>query len=170
MDKANTYDRFKLSISYTQFYLEPEHVDPKPYFEDTRDSNQEFSSFPLQAAIGTPNETASCEVEIELRSEMPELEDAVQAVCFPLSVNEPGKLFLRTVFEEDEQENNNFTVSPGKYDVFVRFFSMEAAPEAAEVGLRAWRVVVSFLAYGTIKPGTYRREYGEIPENVIVHD
>ncbi len=164
---------FHLIIFYTHFYLEPEQPDDKvSYFEDERDSIQEFSSFPYQVAIGTPGNTGKCDVEIEFCMEMPELEDSVQAVSFSLTIEESGRLFLRTAFggEEEEEENNNFAILPGKYDVLARFFPMQAEKEDEEVGLRAWRVVLSFLPYGSVGANTFRREYGEIPTDILLHN
>jgi hypothetical protein len=163
--------KFHLIIFYSQFSLEPDQPDyGVSHFEDERDSVQEFSSFPYQVAIGTPGNTGECDVEIEFCMEMPELEDSVQAVSFPLTIGESGRLFLRTVFGGEEEEENHFAILPGQYDVLTRFFPMQAEKEHEEVGLRAWRVALSFLPYGTVGANTFRREYGEIPTDIVLHD
>ena len=161
--------RFRLSIFYNQFYLEPEHPDPDAeYWDEKEESGQGFSAYPKQAAIGTPSETGICEVETELASEMPDVESSIQAVCFPIAVDDPGRLFWRTVFGGKEEAEYFFDIPPGNYDVFVRFSPLEGE-EANEVGLRGWHVIISFLPQGVAKAGTFKLEYGEVPADFILH-
>ena len=157
----------KISIFYSQFYLEPEQPPDVAYFDDPRESDQGFSSFPTNVAIGTPTDTAMCEVEIEFCIEPPNLKTGVQIVCFPLKVEEQGKLFLRSVGVDNSEDY--FAVPPGEYIVVARFFRKRASREDAEVGLRAWRVVLSFLPRGTMKPQTLKLESGEVPTEVFIH-
>jgi hypothetical protein len=58
-DKAPTW-KHKISVSYGQFYLEPLKSDPKAvYFQESGESEQGFSSFPRQVAIGIPSDAES---------------------------------------------------------------------------------------------------------------
>ena len=158
----------EISVFYSQFYLEPEQAPDAAYFDDPRESDQGFSSFPTHVAIGTPTDTAMCEVEIEFCSEPPSLKTGVQIVCFPLKVEAPGKLFLRSVGVDNS--DSYFGVAPGDYDVVARFLTMRAAREEAEAGLRAWRVLLSFLPSGSMKPQTIKLEYGDVPTDMLVHE
>jgi len=54
--------------------------------------------------------------------------------------------------------------------VVARFFKKRASREDAEVGLRAWRVLLSLLPSRTMKPQTIKLEYGEVPSDVFVHE
>lgn len=157
----------KITVFYNQFYLEPEQVPDVAYFNDLREADQGFSSFPTHVAIGTPTDTGVCEVEIEFCFEPPSLKTGVQIVCFPLKVEAPGKLFLRSVGVENADDY--FAVTPGEYDVVARFLKKRASREDAEAGLRAWRVVLSFLPSGRMKPQTVKLEYGDVPTDVLVH-
>ncbi len=158
----------KISVFYDQFYLEPEQAPDVAYFDDPRESDQGFSSYPTHAAIRTPTDTAMCEVEIEFCFESPSLKTGVQIVCFPLKVEAPGKLFLRSVGVDNS--DNYFAVAPGEYDVVARFLKKRASREDAESGLRAWRVLLSFLPSGSMKPQTIKVEYGDVPTDVFVHE
>ena len=157
----------QISVFYNQFYLEPEQAPDVAYFDDPRESDQGFSSFPTHVAIGTPTDTAMCEVEIEFCFEPPSLKAVVQTVCFPLKVEAPGKLFLRSVGVDNS--DNYFAVAPGEYDVVARFLKKRASREDAEVGLRAWRVLLSFLPSRSMKPQTIKLEGGAVPTDVFVH-
>ncbi len=156
----------EITVFYGQFYLEPEQSPDVLYFDDPRESDQGFSSFPTHVAIGTPPDTGMCEVEIEFCFEPPSLKTAVQTVCFPLKVEAPGKLFLRSV---GVNSDNYFAVAPGEYDVVARFLKKRASREDAEAGLRAWRVLLSFLPSRSMKPQTIKLEYGDVPKDVFVH-
>lgn len=158
----------EISVFYSQFYLEPEQAPDAAYFDDPREPDQGFSSFPTHVAIGTPSDTATCEVEIEFCFEPPSLKTGVQTVCFPLKVEAPGKLFLRSVGVDNS--DNYFAVAPGEYDVVARFLKKRASREDAEAGLRAWRVVLSFLPSRSMKPQTIKLEYGDVPTDVFVHE
>lgn len=158
----------EISVFYNQFYLEPEQAPDAAYFDDPRESDQGFSSFPTHVAIGTPTDTAMCEVEIEFYFEPPSLKTGVQIVCFPLKVEAPGKLFLRSVGVDNS--DNYFAVAPGEYDVVARFSKKRASREDAEAGLRAWRVLLSFLPSRTMKPQTIKLENGDVPTDMFVHE
>lgn len=158
----------EIIVFYNQFYLEPEQAPDVAYFDDPREADQGFSSFPTHVAIGTPTDTAMCEVEIEFCFEPPSLKTGVQTVCFPLKVEAPGKLFLRSVGVDNS--DNYFAVAPGEYDVVARFLKKRASREDAEAGLRAWRVLLSFLPGRSMKPQTIKLEYGDAPTDVFVHD
>ena len=158
----------QISVFYGQFYLEPEQAPLVAYFDDPRESDQGFSSFPTHVAIGTPTDTGTCEVEIEFCFEPPSLKTGVQIVCFPLKVEAQGKLFLRSVGVDNS--DNYFAVAPGEYDVVARFLKKRASRDDAEVGLRAWRVVLSFLPSGSMRPQTIKLEYGDVPTDVFVHE
>ena len=158
----------EIPVFYSQFYLEPEQAPDTAYFDEPRESDQCFSSFPTYVAIGTPTDTAMCEVEIEFFSEPPSLKTGVQIVCFPLKVETPGKLFLRSVGVDNS--DNYFAVAPGEYDVVARFLKKRASREDAEAGLRAWRVLLSFLPSRSMKPQTIKLEYGDVPTNVFLHE
>lgn len=157
-----------ISVFYDQFYLEPEQAPDVAYFGDRREADQGFSAFQTHAAISTPTDTATCEVEIEFCFEKPSLKTGVQIVCFPLKVEPPGQLFLRSVGVENS--DNYFAVPPGEYDVLARFFKKRASREDTEAGLRAWRVVLSFLPGRSMKPQTIKLEYGDAPKDVFIHD
>lgn len=158
---------FNLSIAYNQFYIEPESgAEDYTYFQDDRENDQGFASPTRQAGIATPSETSRCQAVIELGETMPDITDAVQAVAFPLKVEEPGRLLLMALMTPDRDES--FTVPPGHYDVVVRFFPMEASPLAARAFLRAWHVVLSFLPQGTTPAGTFKLEYGELPQEILL--
>jgi hypothetical protein len=88
---------------------------------------------------------------------LPDLEGAVQAVAFPLEVE--GPVYLR---DANGSSCGRFDVPPGAHDVLVRFFPREADAEDAEVGLRSWPVVVSFLPSGSaaLLPARARRAAG----------
>ena len=158
----------EISVFYSQFYLEPEQAPDAAYFDDPRESDQGFSSFPTHVAIGTPTDTAMCAVEIEFCFEAPNLNTGVQIVCFPLKVEAPGKLFLRSVGVDNS--DNYFAVAPGEYDVVARFLKKRASREDAEAGLRAWQVLLSFLPSRSMKPQTIKLEYGDVPRDVFVHE
>ena len=158
----------EITVFYSQFYVEPEQAPDATYFDDPRESEQGFSSFPTHVAIGTPTDTAMCDVEIEFCFEPPSLKSAVQAVCFPLKVEAPGKLFLRSVGVDNS--DNYFAVAPGEYGVVARFLKRASSREDAEAGLRAWRVVLSFLPSRSMKPQTIKLEYGDVPMDVFVHE
>jgi hypothetical protein len=157
----------KISVFYDQFYLEPEQAPDVAYFDDPRESDQGFSSFPTHVAIRTPTDTAMCEVEIEFCFEPPSLKTGVQIVCIPLKVEAPGKLFLRSVGVDNSDDY--FAVAPGEYDVVARFLKKRASREDAEAGLRAWRVLLSFLPSRSMKPQTIKVEHGDVPADVFVH-
>ena len=158
----------EISVFYNQFYLEPEQAPDVAYFDDPREFDQGFSSFPTHVAIGTPTDTATCEVEIEFCFEPPSLKTGVQTVCFPLKVEAPGKLFLRSVGVDNS--DNYFAVAPGEYDVVAHFSKKRASREDAEAGLRAWRVLLSFLSSRSMKPQTIKLEDGDVPTDVFVHE
>ena len=158
----------EITVFYNQFYLEPEQAPDAAYFDDPREFDQGFSSFPTHVAIGTPTDTAMCAVEIEFCFEAPNLKTGVQIVCFPLKVEAPGKLFLRSVGVDNS--DNYFAVAPGEYDVVARFLKKRASREDAEAGLRAWRVLLSFLPSRSMKPQTIKLEYGDVPTDVFVHE
>jgi hypothetical protein len=157
----------QISVFYNQFYLEPEQAPDVAYFDDPREYDQGFSSFPTHVAIGTPTDTGMCEVEIEFCFEPPSLKTGVQIVCFPLKVEAPGKLFLRSVGVDNS--DRYFAVAPGEYDVVARFSKKRASSEDAEAGLRAWRVMLSFLPSRSMKPQTIKLDHGDVPTDVFVH-
>ena len=157
----------QISVFYNQLYLEPEQAPDVAYFDDPRESDQGFSSFPTHVAIGTPTDTGMCEVEIEFCFEPPSLKTGVQIVCFPLNVEAPGKLFVRSVGVDNSE--NYFAVAPGEYDVVARFSKKRASREDTEAGLRAWKVLLSFLPSRSMKPQTIKLESGDVPTDVFVH-
>ena len=150
---------------YSQFSLEPESPprDQIP-FQDRRENAQGFSAFGTLAGVATPSESGNCDVTVELAGEMPDLDGAVQAVAFPLKV--AGPVILR---DANGSTCGTFDVPAGDHDVLARFFPREADAEDAEVGLRSWRVVVTFLPSGTAAPRCFRLEYGTPPDETFIH-
>jgi hypothetical protein len=138
--------KYTTSVFYNQFYLEPLNSDLQAvYFQQKGESEQGFSSFPHQVAFGTPTETGECRVEVEFRKKLPPIKGAVQTVAVPLTVEEPGGLYLRTVV--DSGNKMRFDVPSGQYDVLARFF-LRGCDE--ETFLRSWQVVLTFLPKGTV--------------------
>ncbi len=161
-------NRQEISISHSQFYLEPAVVaaDRDLYFQDMRESDQGFSVYPYKVAIGTPADTGFVVVEIEIADKPPSLARVKQAVVFPLTVTESGQLFLRSV--EDFSEDWPYQVPPGNYDVLARFFKHKATEEETG-GEDAWRVVLTFMPSGTMPARAIKLVDRQPPKEVFLH-
>lgn len=163
-----TPTRREVSGIYSQFSLE--HENPprhEVFFQDAREFDQGMSIFGSQVGIATPNETASCTVEIQLRRDPAptSFEDAVQAVAFPFTVK--GPLFVRSATGGDEDDP--VVLPHGTYDVLARFFPAPAPEHEAEVGLRVFRVALDFHPAGSLgAPRCIKLEWGTPPETIFV--
>ncbi len=160
-----TPTKYKLSISYNQFYLEPLEANREViYFQENGEHEQGFSWFPEHVAIGTPSEAAQCTIEWELKEKMPPLGKAVQAVVVPYEVEKPGGVFLRTV--DDSGKKQRFDVPVGKYDLLARFYP-HPLKEFEDTCLTAWKVKLTFLPAGSADSKCIKLVYGKPPEKLV---
>jgi hypothetical protein len=159
--------RHRLFVSHSQFYLEPLQADLEAVpFQAVGESEQGFSSFPGQVAFATPSHAGDCVVEARFGSRLPPLRHTVQAVAVPLTVVEPGGLYLRTV--TDGGDKQRLDVPAGHYDVVARFFPARRRQRESTY-LTSWRCVLTFLPGGTVGPKCLRTEYGPIPAELVLH-
>jgi hypothetical protein len=137
----------------------------EPADDDVRDTEWEAldagetpaappGQYPRAVSIGTPSETGGCRVCAEVPESAPAWKEADYAVAFPLRVM-PNDLAGRpegrvgTLFPCSptiEKEDVGLDVPPGEYDVLARFYLLDVD----EVGLRNWRVALSFLSRGSL--------------------
>ena len=120
--------------------------------------------YPAVVSITTPDNSGDCVIEAEYAEQMPPFDECDYAVAFPLCVmpneraNTPdgrvGTVFPTT--PTGDKEDYGLEVAPGEYDVLARFFSI--AGEGDDIGLRSWRVVLSFLPRGSLKLGLVKDE------------
>jgi hypothetical protein len=166
---ATTSARRRVSAIYSQFSLEHEtSPDDEVFFQDERESAQGMSIFGSKVGIGTPGETATCMVAIELRGDRPPagLRNAVQAVAFPFTVT--GPIFVRSVVGGDD-EDDEVVLPHGTYDVLARFFPARASKANAEAGLRVFRVALDFHPAGSLgAPRCLKLEWGVPPKTIFV--
>lgn len=157
-------NKYTVSAPNSQFYLEPKTVSlDEAYFEDERDSAQEFSAFRNHAAIGTPPNTYHCFTEIEV-SEKATIDSASEQVySFPLSVDKDNDLYIRSL--DDLGDSYPISIPAGRYDVLVQFF--DCVPGDA---MNNWHVRISFLPPDTLGPSCVRLVDQECPVSVFVHE
>lgn len=161
----------RVGCEHSQLHLEPDEPDAaergEVYFEDPRESAQGLSLFRTHVGIASPSETAHCDVEVTLdpASAAVDLEGVVQAVSFPLEVR--GPLRLRSVADDDEDEP--LAIPAGRYDVLAAFTPKKAGKKDASVGLRVFRLCLSFRPAGSLgAPKCLRLEDGsEAPREVL---
>jgi hypothetical protein len=168
--------RRRVSCGYNQLYLEPAVLDERErnqlYFQEPRESDQGMSLFPTCVAIGSPAETIYVDAEVTIDTDEPEnvavvLEDAVQAVAFPIEVR--GSMRLRSVGAMDDDGGDPLAVAPGRYDVLAWFLPAPEASEAfAASALRVFTLRLSFRAAGSLgAPRCLRLETGDAPPSSI---
>jgi hypothetical protein len=163
-----TPTKYKIYVSYSQFYLEPLKPDSEfTYFQEDGESEQGFSAVPGQVAIGTPPNAGECTVEIEFKSRMPPLGKVVQAVVVPLRVSRTPVIFLRTV--DDSGKKNRFDVPIGNYDVLARFYPHKLK-RYEDSCLTSWSVRLTFLPAGTVGPKCFKVHGATIPSQLVIHD
>jgi hypothetical protein len=165
--KIPTPRKYKIYVSYGQFYLEPLKPDMNvTYFQEHGEPEQGFSAFPGQVAIGTPANAGECTVEVEIRPTIPPLGNAVQAVVVPLSVTDRQGVFLRTV--DDHGKKHRFEIPVGDYDVVARFFPLKVK-KCESSCLSSWRAKLTFLPGGTVGAKSLKSESGTPPTEVVLH-
>ncbi len=157
------------NVSHGQFYLEPEIRDiDLDYVDDDSFSVQHFTAFPGQVAFFTPRDVNECDVIAELGVAMPSLDGTEQAVSVPLTVEDEGGLYLRTV--DDDGDFYRLDVPPGEYDVVARFYPTEEKREGDpdDAFLPHCKVALTFLPQGTVGPRVLKVAYGKLPERVAL--
>lgn len=161
--KVPAVQKRTVTCEYSQVHLE--HVEltdeerEQVYFQVDGDSERGMSLFPTKVGIATPTDTedvrASIRVEPGKKASKADLEGAVQAVAFPLSVR--GPLVLRSVSSDDD-EDEPLLVPPGDYDVLAVFTNEKKVRGAP---LRRFDLAISFRASGALSaPKTIKVEEG----------
>ena len=127
------------------------------------ESDQAMSLFPTRVGIGTPSETAfvDAEVTVDPASASSDLDGAVQAISFPISVR--GPICLRNVGTNEDEEP--LEMAPGSYEVLARFFPKKAPRAEAAANLRVYTLRLSFRPPGSLgAPRCIALAYGPLPE------
>lgn len=160
--------KYKIYISYGQFYLEPLKNDRRAvYFQEDGEPEQGFSSFPEQVAFSIPGDADECRVEAAISNRLPDFDSCAQAVAVPLNVKRPGGLYIRTV--DDSGKKHRLEVPAGKYDVIARFYRIEPK-KTKEACFEKWRAVLTFLPAGTVSPSCIKSAQGAPPAPVFLHE
>ena len=133
-------------------------------YEDCSPAPPADEFYPFVVSITTPDNSDDCIIETEYAEQMPSCDECDYAVAFPLCVlpNEragqnDGR--IGTVFPTTPtcgKEDYGLEVEPGEYVVLARFFSIAGAGD--DIGLRSWRVVLSFLPRGALPLGLVKDE------------
>lgn len=156
--------KHKLSVTHGQFYLEPLQTDEDAeYFQEDGESEQGFSSFPCQVAIGVPGHYSDCVVEAEFGKRVPSIKTAIQAVAVPLNVTKSGGIYLHTVLYSGK--DFHLEIPEGRYVVIARCFRNKPGKKKDSCS-DSFRFVLTFLPHGTVPAGCLKTLDGVPPENV----